>query len=188
MLWRPWLGRAFLVVTGCLLQYSTVFYMPTQIDLSIYLRCQVLSVRCFDLRSNTSRSLRTTQTTSHGAAVPVAGCMHARSARALAHTLRAHAPARPPRDGLSPAPPPVLPLPPIITPWPTVSTHRLPCVFRCFGKRMAKQALGYVHTWVGAASASTGLPLPVSATGSGRVLPRLWPGCWGAGPTSRYSR
>ena len=137
---------------------------------------------CFQTR----RSLSDSNHTSHRCRAG-AGCMHARSARALAHTLRAHAPARPPRDGLSPAPP-VLPLPPIITPWPTVCAHRLPCVFRCFGKRMAKQALGYVHTWVGAASASTGLPLPVSATGSGRVLPRLWPGCWGAGPTSRYSR
>ena len=146
------------------------------------IRCSALLLAVFKLDD-----LSATQTTRPTGAVPVlVACMHAPrarsptlSARTRPHALRATA---------SALPPPVLPLPPIITPWPTVSTHRLPCVFRCFGKRMAKQALGYVHTWVGAASASTGLPLPVSATGSGRVLPRLWPGCWGAGPTSRYSR
>ena len=159
--------------------------MGTCVNIGVYARLPVLTSLL--LAVSNSNDLSATQTTRPTGAVPVlVACMHAPrarsptlSARTRPHALRATA---------SALPPPVLPLPPIITPWPTVSTHRLPCVFRCFGKRMAKQALGYVHTWVGAASASTGLPLPVSATGSGRVLPRLWPGCWGAGPTSRYSR
>ena len=63
-------------------------------------------IRCLPsfLLFQTRRSLSDSNHTSHRCRAG-AGCMHARSARALAHTLRAHAPARPPRDGLSPAPP-----------------------------------------------------------------------------------
>ena len=103
----------------------------------------------------------------------LAGCMHAPRARARAHThtLRARArtaSARRPQ----PCPLPALPPPPI-TRWPTVSAHRLSCLFRCFGERLANQALGYVKTWAGAASASTGFPLPASASVIWCVR-RLW--------------
>ena len=61
---------------------------------------------------------------------------HTLSARTRTHSLRAKASALPPCAALT-------------ANHHTVAhrhTHRLPCVFRCFGERLAKQALGYVHT------------------------------------------
>ena len=97
--------------------------------------------------------------------------MHALRAR-RAHTLYTHARTHALRaNATQPCPPCTAPARPTLDT--QLTARRRSCVFRCVAERLAKQALDDVHTWVRATSASTGLPLRASATGSGRLAAAL---------------
>ena len=116
-----------------------------------------------------------------------AACLHA--LRARAHALSAHSRTHAFRaNATQPCPPCTAPARPTRS-TSNASARRLSCVFRCVAERSAKQALDYVHTWVRAASASTGIPLPASASPLPLAMPpwsRAKPTLVSSSPAARF--
>ena len=104
-------------------------------------------------------------------------------ARAHARTLSPRSRTPSAREGRSPLPPCAAPTP-ILTVRSRFTGRPGHVSSTALTGRLAKQALACGHEWVGAASASTSLPLvPATALALGAPVPRtVGRGCLGAGP------